>query len=191
VVLDKALTIIDFDPDAWNNLGGVRMRKGDQEKALECFERAVSLDPQFTLAYLNIGLLRLDLYFGRGRNPDDLALAVKNLRQAVSLDAGLTPALRALGAALMASGNTDEAIGVWEKAVAANPKDDLSTYNLGLAYLKKGDRARALRSFETYLDLKKDTLTTEERNRILDLIAKCRDAEGRAAASDELHGDRR
>ena len=140
---------------------------------------------------MNIGLLRLNIYFGRGRNPDDLALAVKNLRQAVSLDPGLTPALRALGAALMASGNTDEAIGVWEKAVAANPKDDLSTYNLGLAYLKKGDKARALRSFETYLDLKKDTLTTEERNRILDLIAKCRDAEGRAAASDKLHGDRR
>jgi len=173
-VLEKALTVIDFDPDVWNNLDGVRMRKGDHERALECFDRAVSLDAHFALAYLNIGTLRLALYFNRGRNPDDLALAIKNLRQAVSLDPALNPALRGLGAASMAMGNVDEAIAAWEKAVAANPKDDFSTYNLGLAYFKKGDKARALRSFEAYLDLKKDKLTADEKSRILDLIAKCR-----------------
>jgi len=173
-VLDKALTLIDFDPDAWNNLGGVRMRKGDFDKALECFDRAVSLDATFALAYSNIGMVRMTLYFGQGRNPDDLALAVGNLRRAVSLDPGLIPALRALGAASMTSGNVDEAIDAWEKAVAANPKDDFSTYNLGLAYFNKGDKARALRSFEAYLDLKKDNLTAEEKSRILELIAKCR-----------------
>ena len=173
-VLEKALSVVDFDPDVWNNLGGVRMRKGDQEKALECFDRAVSLDPHFALAYLNIGTLRLTLYFRQGRNPDNLALAVKNLRTALSLDPGLSPALRGLGAALMASGDSEEAIAAWEKAVDANPKDDFSTYNLGLAYFKKGDKARALRSFEAYLDLKKDNLTAEEKSRILELIAKCR-----------------
>jgi len=150
------------------------MRKGDYDKALECFDRAVSLDATFALAYSNIGMVRMTLYFGKGRNPDDLALAVRNLRRAVSLDPGLIPALRALGAASMTSGNVDEAIDAWEKAVAANPKDDFSTYNLGLAYFNKGDKARALRSFETYLDLKKDTVTTDEKSRILELIAKCR-----------------
>ena len=173
-ILEKALAVIDFDPDAWNNLGGVRMRKGDYDKALECFDRAVSLDATFALAYSNIGMVRMTLYFGKGRNPDDLALAVRNLRRAVSLDPGLIPAQRALGAASMTSGNVDEAIDAWEKAVAANPKDDFSTYNLGLAYFNKGDKARALRSFETYLDLKKDTVTTDEKSRILELIAKCR-----------------
>jgi len=173
-VLKQTLTVIDFDPDVWNNLGGVRMRKGDYEKALECFDRAVSLDAHFALAYLNIGMVRMTLYFGKGRNPEDLALAVKNFRQAVSLDPGLNPALRGLGAASMASGKVDEAIAAWEKAVAANPKDDFSTYNLGLAYFNKGDKTRALRCFETYLDLKKDSLTTDEKSRILELIAKCR-----------------
>jgi tetratricopeptide (TPR) repeat protein len=167
------------------------MRKGDPERALECFERAVFLDAHFAPAYLNIGMVRMAVYFGKGRNPNDLALAVKNFRRAVSLDQGLNPALRALGAASMASGNVDEAIAAWEKAVAANPKDDLSTYNLGLAYFQKGDKARALRSFEAYLDLKKDTLTAEERSRILDLIAKCREALGKPAAPDKENGDRR
>jgi tetratricopeptide (TPR) repeat protein len=182
-VLEKALAITGFDPDVWNNLGGVRMRKGDSDKALECFDRAVSLDAHFALAYLNIGTLRLNRYFRQGRNPGDLASAVSNLRQAVSLEPGLTPALRGLGAASMASGNVDEAISAWEKALATDPKDDFSAYNLGLVYLQKGDKARALRSFETYLELKKDTLTTEEKNRVLELMAKCRQSWARPGAS--------
>jgi tetratricopeptide (TPR) repeat protein len=184
-VLEKALTVIDFDPDVWNNLGGVRMRKGDYERALQCFDRAVSLDAHFSLAYLNIGALHMALYFVKGRNPDDLTLAVKNFRQAVSLDPGLNPAWRGLGGASMASGNVDEAIGAWEKAVAANPGDDFSTYNLGLAYFQKGDKTRALRCFERYLDLKKDTLTADEKSRILELIAKCREGPGKPATWDK------
>jgi tetratricopeptide (TPR) repeat protein len=188
-VLEKALTVIDFDPDVWNNLGGIRMRKGDPDGALECFGRAVALDPHFAPAYLNIGTLRLAFYFRRGRDPDDLAMAVKNLRQAVSLEPGLSPALRGLGSALMASGDVEGAIAAWERAVATNPKDDFSTYNLGLAYFQKGDKARALRSFETYLDLRKDTLTADEKSRVLDLIAKCREGQLKPAPSDRSIGD--
>jgi tetratricopeptide (TPR) repeat protein len=183
-VLERALAVIDFDPDAWNNLGGVRMRKGDREGALECFERAVSLDAHFIPAYLNIGLLRLNRYFGRGRDPRDLESALENLRRALALDPGLHPALRALGSASMASGNVDDAIAAWEKAVAVEPRDDFSMYNLGLTYLQKEEKAKALRCFETYLALKKDALTADERSRIEELIAKCRDSRGRPAAAE-------
>jgi arylsulfatase A-like enzyme/tetratricopeptide (TPR) repeat protein len=180
-VLQKAISVIDFDPDAWNNLGGIRLRKGDLDKALECFDRSVTLDADFAPAYLNIGGAHMARYFGRGRNPNDLALAVTNFRRAVALEPGSNPALRGLAAALTTSGNVDEAVGVWEKAVAADPKDDFSTYNLGVASFNKGDKARALRCFETYLDLRRDNLTSEERNRILDLIAKCREPQGQYA----------
>jgi len=173
-VLKKALAVVDFDPDAWTTLGGIEMRKGDHAKALECFDRAVSLDPAFTPAYLNIGAARMSRYFGQGRDPADLASAVESFRRAVSLDPALQPAWRGLGAALTASGNADEAIAAWEKAVALDPRDGFSTYNLGLAYLGKGDKPRALRSFEAYLELNKATLTDEERSRVMELIAKCR-----------------
>jgi tetratricopeptide (TPR) repeat protein len=190
-ILQKAIAVVDFDPDAWNNLGGIRMRKGDLEKALDCFGRAVSLDASFVPAYLNIGGAHMALYFGRGRNPDELALAVKNFRRAVDLEPGSNPALRGLGAALMNSGNVDEAIAAWEKAVAADPQDDFSTYNLGAAYFNKGDKARALHQFETYLELKRDTLTPEEKNRILELIAKCRGTQGRPSSWKTQIGDER
>jgi Flp pilus assembly protein TadD len=175
-VLKKAIAVVDFDPDAWNNLGGIRMRKGDLDKALESFARAVTLDAGFTPAYLNIGAASMARYFGGGRNPEDLASAVKNFRRAVALEPGSNPALRGLASALTTSGNVDEAVPAWEKAVAADPKDDFSTYNLGVAYFNRDDKAGALRCFERYLELRKDTLTAQEKNRILELVAKCRGA---------------
>jgi tetratricopeptide (TPR) repeat protein len=70
-VLKRALAVVDFDPDAWTTLGGIEMRKGDHTKALECFDRAVSLDAAFTPAHMNIGAARMSRYFGQGRDPAD------------------------------------------------------------------------------------------------------------------------
>jgi arylsulfatase A-like enzyme/Flp pilus assembly protein TadD len=177
-VLKTAIAIVDFDPDAWTSLGGIRMRQGDLEKALECFGRAVALDANFGPAYLNIGGARMVLY-SRGRNPDDLTAALAGFQMAVALSPASNPALRGLAAALTAAGRTGEALPVWEKAVAADPRDGFSTYNLGVAYFNAGDKARARPCFETYLDLRKDTLTPDEKARILDLIARCRATDGR------------
>lgn len=187
-VLTRAIAIIDFDPDAWNNLGGIRMRKGDLDRALECFDRAIALDAHFFPAYLNIGAARMGIYFGRGRKPDDLAQALDHFRRAVELEPGANPALRGLASALTSAGREDEALAVWEKAVAADPKDDFSTYNLGIAYFNKGDRAKALHAFETYLELRKDTLRPEERDRILALIAKCRSGQERRGGPERPIG---
>jgi arylsulfatase A-like enzyme/Flp pilus assembly protein TadD len=173
-ILTRAIAIIDFDPDAWNNLGGIRMRQGDLDKALACFERAAALDAGFAPAQLNIGSARMALYVGRGRNPADLAQALDHFRRAVELDPASNPALRGLASALTSAGRVDEALPVWEKAVAADATDSFSTYNLGVAYFNNGDKAKALRAFETYLELRKDTLRPEERDRVLALIAKCR-----------------
>ncbi len=190
-VVKRALAVVDFDPDAWNNLGGIRMRKGDLERAIECFDRAVALDGTFALGYLNIGAARLSQYFNKGRNPDMLVLAVDNFRRAASLDPELLPAWRGLGVAAMTAGNVDEAIEAWEKAVAISPQDDPSTYNLGLAYLKKGDKARALRCFETYLDRRKNILTEDEKIRVQELIARCRGSQGTPAPREDRNGDGR
>ena len=187
-ILTRAIAVIDFDPDAWNNLGGVRMRKGDLDKALECFDRAVALDAGFAPAHVNIGAARMASYFGRGRNADDLARALDHFRRAVEIDPASNAALRGLASALTRSGREDEALPVWEKAVAADPKDDFSTYNLGVAYFNKGDKTKALRAFETYLELRKDTLRPEERERVLALIARCRGGQSRTNAYESPIG---
>jgi arylsulfatase A-like enzyme/Flp pilus assembly protein TadD len=148
-VWEKAVAVIGFDPDAWNNLGGIFLNR----------------------------------FFAGGRAPEDLARAVEHFRRALSLDPALSPALRGLAAASMAGGDIDGAIAAWEKAVAADPADGPSLYSLGLAYLKTGDKARALRAFEAYLELTKGSLPPEQKDRVLDLISRCRKAPGPAAGT--------
>ena len=173
-VLERTLAIIDFDPAVWDNLGIVFMRQGNYPKALECLAKALDLDRNFALAYSNIGAVRLEMFFNEGRKPEDLALAIENFRRAVALDPTLGLALRALGAASRTAGNADEAISAWEKAVALSPGDDYSTYQLGLLYLEKGEKSKALEKFENYLRIKGGTISPEERTKVLALIAECR-----------------
>jgi arylsulfatase A-like enzyme/Tfp pilus assembly protein PilF len=169
-VLHKALSLLDFDPDALVNLGIVYMNQGDLTKALEYYDRAIGLDQTFAPAYLNRGAAYLDL----GRQPEDVARAVENFGKAVSLDPGLNLAWRGLGVALQTGGKSDEAIAAWEKAVEADPLDEFSTYSLGSAYMQKGKKAQALKHFQRYLDLKKDKISAEERDKVLALIEKCK-----------------
>jgi arylsulfatase A-like enzyme/Flp pilus assembly protein TadD len=172
-VLQRALSILDFDPQVWDNLGIVSMRRGEFEKALEYFGKAIALDKTFALAYSNIGAVSLSLYF-KNQKPENLTAAVENFRRAVALDPTMNLAFRGLGYAFQTAGNRDEAIAAWEKAIETSPADDFSTLNLGQAYLEKGNKARALQCFQKYLELKKDKLTQEERTAIQALIEKCK-----------------
>ena len=172
--LQKALAILDFDPQVWDNLGIIAWRKGDYPKAMEYYEKAISLDKTFALAFSNLGMLYFSIYTDRGHKPEDLALSLENYRTAVSLDPTLNLAYRAMGVALQAAGKTDEAISAWENAIRTKPGDDFSLLSLGKAYLQKGEKRRALDCFQKYLGLKKDKLTRQERETIQALIEKCK-----------------
>jgi len=173
-VLEKALTLVDFDPAVWDNLGIVAMRKGDYAKALEYLARAVELDKTFALAISNIGAVRMEMFSKEGRKPEDLVLAVESFRKAVSLDSGLGLAWRGLGVASRMNGELSGAIEAWEKAVAANPSDTYSRINLGRAYLERGDKALARAAFEKYLEVRGPGIPPDERAMVLALIEKCR-----------------
>jgi tetratricopeptide (TPR) repeat protein len=109
-----------------------------------------------------------------GRKPDDLARSIENFRIAVSLDPSMNLAWRGLGYASQTAGKRDDAIAAYEKAVVTDPKDDFSTKNLGLTYLEKGDKSRARKCFQRYLELKADNISPDERDNILALIEKCK-----------------
>ena len=53
--LEKSLEL-ELNPDAYNNLGIVHAKQGILVKAVELFNRAISLNPGFAAAYLNLGL---------------------------------------------------------------------------------------------------------------------------------------
>ena len=173
-ILGKALTLVDFDPAVWDNLGIVAMRRGDYAKALEYLARAVELDKTFALAFSNIGAVRLEMFLNQGRKPEDMAAAVESFRKAVSLDSGLGLAWRGLGVASRVNGDLSGAIEAWEKAVAADSGDSYSRLNLGRAYLDRGDKVLARSAFEKYLEVRGPGIPPDERASVLALIEKCK-----------------
>jgi arylsulfatase A-like enzyme/Flp pilus assembly protein TadD len=172
-ILQKALEIIDYDPDVWTHLGIAYGQKGEPQKALDCYEKALSLDNKDAMIYYNKGLFHLSIYM-QTKRAQDHARALECFKKAIELDSGLASAYNGLGVTYRIGGQIDYAISVWEKTLELSPDYDLPLYNLGVAYLEKGNKARALKYFEKYLLLKSKTLTPEERREIEDYIRKCK-----------------
>jgi tetratricopeptide (TPR) repeat protein len=172
-VLEKALAIVDFDPEVWNNLGFISWRKGDYPKALEYYRRALALDKTFAPALANLGMLHLSLY-GENEQRENLDISIENFEKAATFDPGLNLAFRGLGVALRAARRTDEAIAAWEKAVSIYPEDGYAVVFLAEAYLEKGQKDRALKHLEKYLELKGERLAAEEKEKIQELIRRCK-----------------
>jgi len=79
-----------------------------------------------------------------------------------------------LGAAYLQAGNLEGAVLCLEKALSLNPEAGQAAYNLGLAYLAKGDKSRALDCFNNYKMKYSSSLSLSERNRLEELIERCK-----------------
>jgi len=173
-ILEKAVALIDYDPESWSSLGRARMGTGARDLAVQAFDRALALDPSSASTHSDIGALRLSLYLEGGRNAADLEQAISHFEKAAASDSTLNPAFRGLGYAYRLAGRADAAIKAWEKAVAIRPDDDFSAYNLGLLCLERGDKARAKRLFNAILELRGAGLAPADRENLLALIEKCK-----------------
>jgi tetratricopeptide (TPR) repeat protein len=174
--LMKALEIIEYDPDVWTHLGIAYSQKGEVQKALDSFGKALSLDATDALIYNNLGLRYLSI-LSQTKNVRDQAKTLESYRKAIELDPGLASAYNGLAGVFHVIGQIDNAISLWEKALELEPDYDFPIYNLGVAYLEKGNKAQALKYFERYLLLKDRTLSPEERRKIVELIRLCKDLE--------------
>jgi arylsulfatase A-like enzyme/Flp pilus assembly protein TadD len=172
--LQKAIEIIDYDPDVWTHLGIAYSQKGEVQKALDSYGKALSLDDTDALIYNNLGLLYFTI-FSQTKNVRDHAKTLESYRKAIELDPGLASAYNGLAGVFHVIGQIDNAISMWEKALELEPEYDFPIYNLGLAHLDKGNKAQALKYFERYLLLKDRTLSPEERRKIVELIRLCKD----------------
>jgi len=172
--LEKSLAVIDYDPEVWTHLGIAYSQKGEFQKALDSYEKALSLDNTDALIYNNLGFLQFSIFL-QTKNIQNHTRALESYRKAIELDPGLASAYNGLGGVYKVMGQIDNAISVWEKALELDPDYDFPVYNLGVAYFEKGNKAQALKYFERYLLLKNKTLSFEDRQRIADFIRKCKD----------------
>ncbi len=106
-------------------------------EAIHDFDRALTLDPRYALAYVGLAEARFWLYeASRARNrpdSDQLRLAIAHARRAVELDAGLGEAHAALALFLGIGGHQREGVEAGRRAVALEPNDWRHRFRLGLA----------------------------------------------------------
>jgi arylsulfatase A-like enzyme/Flp pilus assembly protein TadD len=172
-VLEKALGIIDWDPELWNYLGVAYWNKGDPDHAVAAYEHAISLDPKYSAALSNLGTAET-VQAMKSNDAAPLRRAMDHFKQAIGSDPRDPAAYNGLGGVYGMLGDFDAAITCWEQAVAIDPGHQLALYNLGTAYLRKGDKANARKYLTKYKELFYASLPPDERTALDALLEKCR-----------------
>ena len=157
-------------PLAWShtNRGMAYTFKGDTDKALADFNKAVELDPTYAVALIDRGTaydnkgdhahavvdfdaaLKLDpksadaltgRCAARAEAGNDLQQALADCEQSLQIRGKDAGALNSRGFAYLRLGRFDEAIADYNAALKSNPKLASALYGRGLAKQKKGDTA--------------------------------------------------
>ena len=154
----------------------------EYDKAISFYLRYIELDPDYAIAYYNLG----NAYYDQGNhtkaiesykkaielNPDDAqayynlgyayreqgnnAKAIESYKKAIELDPDYAKPYYNLGNAYYNQGNLTKAIELWEKAIELDPDYTKPYYNLGYAYRKQGNNAKAIESYKKAIELNPD-----------------------------------
>ena len=128
-----------------------KFTKNNIEPAIKLFEKAIELDPKYSLAYsaLSSAYSAMNIYF----DPDDIWLdkAEEAAKKAVALDSSSPEAHAALSEALRLKWKYDEALEEIKKEAELRPEseDFLTEYhnNLGMIFSDKGQKDQAIEQF--------------------------------------------
>lgn len=115
------------------------------ELAIEEYDQAIALDPQYAEAYLARGYT----YAIMG----DLDRAIADFDQAIALDPQLAEAYAKRGTAYAVKGDFDQAIADLDQAIALDPQNANAYMNRGNVYDDMGDSDRAIADFDQAIAL--------------------------------------
>jgi len=134
---NRTLAIRPKYPEAQNNLGTLYLVMGEWDRAIPCFEEAISdilyNSPQF--AYNNMGYA----YFKKG----DYDKAIENYKRALRSSHSYTLCHSNLARAYEAKGELEEAIASYKQCVFYFPKDSAAHLGLANVLLKQGKSKEA------------------------------------------------
>ena len=171
----KALSLDTRYYLAWNAIGLAQSLKGNLPEAAKAYEKCLEVYPQFTEAHNNLGTIYQELnqfdraeaefqkvlgdaayptrelayynlaglYVVEGR----LELAYANIQKALQIKPRYALAQNRKGMILERMGKIDEAVTAYEQAVKVVPDDNQFSFNLGSAYVKAGETAKARELF--------------------------------------------
>lgn len=132
-------------PNTHNNLGDVYGRWGDKQKALQEFQRAIELKPNYGDAYHNLANVYREL--------GQLDKALENYQNALKFNPDLWQSYQNIAAIYFSQKNYALALENIQKATTINPENLNLRNNLGVVYLIMGQKDQARDAFINVLNL--------------------------------------
>ena len=134
--------------DAANNLGNAWDRRGQFQKAVECYRLALAVNPGYAEAYNNLGIT-LDR-----KGETDAAIAC--FENALTLKPDYAEAYRNLGITFFGKNRLDEATDCYQRTLEMRPDDAASLGNLGNVLKDQGRIDEALDCYQQAMALAPD-----------------------------------
>ncbi len=132
-------------PNNHNNLGDVYGRQGDKQKALQEFQTAIALKPNYGDAYHNLA----NTY----REIGQLDKALENYQKALQFNPNLWQSHQNIAAIYYSQAQYDKALEQLDQAVKISPKIPNLWNNLGVVYLTLDNKQKAKEAFNNALFL--------------------------------------
>jgi len=125
---------------AYNNRGDAYYQNGNSDRAIQDFDQAIRLNPNYAEAFGNRG----SAYYQKG-NYDR---AIQDFDQAIRLDPNDAEMYNNRATAYYQKGITDRAIQDFSQAISLDPNFAYALFNRGELYLTKQDCARAMQDLD-------------------------------------------
>ncbi|MGD0016050.1 MAG: tetratricopeptide repeat protein [Verrucomicrobiia bacterium] len=129
-----------------NGLGNTLLRSGKVTEAMQHYEQALRLNPDYPEAHYNLGFALAQA----GKVQE----AIEHYEQALRIKPDYADVHNSLGIALAHAGRMQEAIGHWEQALRFKPDLAEAHYNLGFALELEGKLKDAIGHYKQVLRIK-------------------------------------
>ncbi|KZR69729.1 tetratricopeptide repeat protein [Prochlorococcus sp. MIT 1303] len=133
---EKALEINNNFAPALNNLANLKRHSGNNQEAVELFQRAIQADPKLVQAYIGAAASYLAL--------KNLDLAKSFADQALAINKSTPGANEILGIVFQNQSNPERAIEHYQKELNMNPHASNALLNQGLLLLQRNQPKKAL-----------------------------------------------
>jgi len=140
---------IHFVPNktmAYNYLGNAYYEKGESQRAIECYQKALVANPESITAHISLG----NAYYKKGA----LDKAISEYKQVLVIDSRYADAYYNLGVVYDNKGELDKAISEYKQALAIDPRSAKAHFNLGVVYDNKGMLDEAISEYKKATTIK-------------------------------------
>ena len=141
----KARKGLDNVTKQFLNIGNRSYKNGDLAKAIKYYKKSLEFDPNFYLAYFQLGVLE--------KKQGNSKLAITNLNKVLEIKPEHDKTWFTLGTAYEADGLIDEAINHYNRAIEINPGYSKAYGNIGKLYTEKKEYTKAEDLLKTIIQI--------------------------------------